>query len=76
MDSGGRLWLADYDDATVRVLVGGAVRTLIGSGERGTRTGFAYNATLQSPIDLVVAPDGTVYLLTFGDGSNFDNCAS
>jgi hypothetical protein len=68
--SGAALYIADTDDATVRILAGGALRTLLGSGESGTRTGYAYNASLLAPMDVALGEDGTLYVLTLGgDGS-------
>ena len=59
---GERLWLADSETSSVRVVSDGAVRTVVGAGlfDFGFRDGSADQALLQHPLGVTVLPDGSV----------------
>ncbi len=59
---GERLWLADSETSSVRVVADGAVRSLVGTGlfDFGFRDGPAEQALMQHPLGVTVLPDGSV----------------
>ncbi|HEY3016152.1 MAG TPA: alkyl hydroperoxide reductase, partial [Nocardioides sp.] len=59
---GDRLWLADSETSSLRVISGGVVRTVVGHGlfDFGFRDGGRDDALLQHPLGVAVLPDGTV----------------
>jgi len=59
---GDRLWLADSETSSVRVVSDGGVHTAVGTGlfDFGLRDGPADQALLQHPLGVTVLPDGSV----------------
>jgi thiol-disulfide isomerase/thioredoxin len=59
---GDRLWIADSETSSLRVISGGAVTTVVGHGlfDFGFRDGGREDALLQHPLGVTVLPDGTV----------------
>jgi thiol-disulfide isomerase/thioredoxin/DNA-binding beta-propeller fold protein YncE len=59
---GGRLWLADSETSSLRVVGDGAVTTVVGRGlfDFGHVDGPAEEALLQHPLGVTVLPDGSV----------------
>ena len=59
---GERLWLADSETSSVRVVSDGEVRTLVGTGlfDFGFRDGHTEQALMQHPLGITVLPDGSV----------------
>ena len=59
---GGRLWLADSETSSLRVVEDGAVTTVVGRGlfDFGHVDGPAEEALLQHPLGVTVLPDGSV----------------
>lgn len=59
---GDRLWLADSETSSLRVVEGGAVRTAVGRGlfDFGFQDGPREEALLQHPLGVTVLPDGSV----------------
>jgi thiol-disulfide isomerase/thioredoxin len=59
---GQRLWLADSETSSLRVVEGGAVTTAVGRGlfDFGHVDGPAEEALLQHPLGVTVLPDGSV----------------
>jgi thiol-disulfide isomerase/thioredoxin len=59
---GDRLWLADSETSSVRVVEDGRVRTVVGTGlfDFGFRDGATSQALFQHPLGVTVLPDGSV----------------
>ena len=59
---GDRLWIADSETSSLRVISGGLVTTVVGHGlfDFGFRDGGREDALLQHPLGVTVLPDGTV----------------
>jgi thiol-disulfide isomerase/thioredoxin len=59
---GDRLWIADSETSSLRVITGGAVTTVVGHGlfDFGFRDGGRGDALLQHPLGVAVLPNGTV----------------
>ncbi|MET1059875.1 MAG: NHL domain-containing thioredoxin family protein [Nocardioides sp.] len=59
---GDRLWVADAETSSLRVVQGGQVRTVLGHGlfDFGFRDGNREAALLQHPLGVTVLPDGAV----------------
>jgi len=59
---GDRLWLADSETSSLRVISDGVVGTVVGHGlfDFGFRDGGRDDALLQHPLGVAVLPDGTV----------------
>jgi hypothetical protein len=57
-----RLWVADSETSSVRVVEGGEVRTEVGTGlfDFGFRDGASDQALLQHPLGVTALPDGSV----------------
>ena len=67
---GERVWVADSETSSLRVLRAGVVGTHIGQGlfDFGYRDGPAEDAMLQHPLGVTVLPDGSLALLdTYND---------
>ena len=62
VDSKGKVYVADQNNDRVRVIAGGTVSTLAGSGTIGHKDGPAASAQFDTPIDLAVDALGTVYV--------------
>ena len=62
VDSKGNVYVADQNNDRVRLIAGGKVSTLAGSGTIGFKDGPAASAQFDTPIDLVVDTLGTVYV--------------
>ena len=62
VDSKGNVYVADQNNDRVRLIAGGKVSTLAGSGTIGHKDGPAASAQFDTPIDLVVDTLGTVYV--------------
>jgi sugar lactone lactonase YvrE len=62
-DADGNLFLADTGNNRIRrIAPDGTVTTVAGSGTAGTAGGPALMAELNQPVDVEVAPDGTLYI--------------
>jgi len=60
----GTVYIADSGNHRVRRLTtDGRVETIAGSGDAGTSDGPALAATFRTPVDVAVAPDGTLYVV-------------
>jgi thiol-disulfide isomerase/thioredoxin len=59
---GDRLWIADSETSSLRVVEGGVVETVVGHGlfDFGFRDGGRADALLQHPLGVAVLPDGAV----------------
>ena len=57
-----RLWVADSETSSIRVVADAAVRTVVGTGlfDFGFRDGPAGQALLQHPLGVTALPDGSV----------------
>jgi thiol-disulfide isomerase/thioredoxin len=66
-----RLWVADAETSALRVVEGGAVRTVLGPGlfDFGFRDGDRAAARLQHPLGVTVLPDGAVALADTYNGA-------
>ncbi len=69
----GSLYIADINDARVRrVRPDGIIETVAGTGVQGSGGagdgGLAINAQLYQPIDVAVAPDGSLLIVDYADG--------
>ncbi|PJJ60346.1 NHL repeat-containing protein [Hymenobacter chitinivorans] len=62
LDGGGTLYIADQGSFTVRILRGGQVATLAGSGLNGDLDGPAGSARFRSPTGVAVDARGNVYV--------------
>lgn len=69
IDAQGRLFVSDDLDNMIRMIDGGAISTVAGTGEAGSsgEGGPAIQAQLDSPFDLFVTPNGDLYV---ADGGN------
>lgn len=69
IDAQGRLFVSDDLDNVIRMIDGGAISTVAGTGEAGSsgEGGPAIQAQLDSPFDLFVTPNGDLYV---ADGGN------
>jgi sugar lactone lactonase YvrE len=66
-DSDGNLLIADAGNRRIRLLTpAGDVRTIAGSGAEGVIDGPGLSAEFREPVDLAVAPDGTIYIVDGG----------
>lgn len=68
LDAEGNLYFADRGNHRVRRISRGGVITTIAGGEAATpinEGGRATSGRLQSPMDVAVAPDGTIYVAEF-----------
>jgi len=76
---GDRLWLADSETSSLRVIADGEVRTVVGHGlfDFGFRDGGRDDALLQHPLGVAVLPDGTVAVADTYNGAvrRFDPAA-
>jgi thiol-disulfide isomerase/thioredoxin len=68
---GDRLWLADSETSSLRVLEDGAVTTVVGEGlfDFGFRDGGRREARLQHPLGVAVAADGSVLVADTYNGA-------
>jgi DNA-binding beta-propeller fold protein YncE len=62
VDTSGTIYMADSGNYRIRMLAGGTVTTLAGTGTPGCLDGPAINATLDWPHSIAVAPNGTIYV--------------
>ncbi len=62
VDSKGNVYVADQNNDRVRLISGGKVSTLTGSGTIGLKDGPAASARFDTPIDVVVDKKGKVYV--------------
>jgi len=65
LDSKGAVYVADTGGARIRLISGGSVSTIAGTGSNNpysATTGSATSANINSPSGIVVAPDGSVYI--------------
>jgi len=62
VDSKGNVYVADQNNDRVRLISGGKVSTLAGSGTIGLKDGPAASARFDTPIDVVVDKKGKVYV--------------
>lgn len=70
----GRLIVADTGNHRIRLVEnGGGVRTIAGTGERGSDDGFLFAATFNEPVGIAVDPDGTIYVAD-SKGSTLRSC--
>lgn len=68
MDAGGNFYAADYTHHMVyKITPTGITTTVVGTGTAGYSGdgGQAVNATLHSPTDVAVGPDGTLYIADY-----------
>ncbi|GAA3400811.1 stalk domain-containing protein [Paenibacillus hodogayensis] len=62
-DAKGNIYVADAENHAIRKIdAGGNVTTIAGNGVLGSKDGKGKDAAFHSPQDVVVAPDGTVYV--------------
>ena len=68
---GDRLWLADSETSSIRVVQDGRVHTAVGTGlfDFGLRDGPAGQALLQHPLAVTVLPDGSVAMCDTYNGA-------
>jgi DNA-binding beta-propeller fold protein YncE len=66
-DSSGKLYLADADNHRIRVISGGTVSTLAGTGVGGYQNGQATSARFNFPVGIALDSSGMVYV---GDSDN------
>lgn len=64
VDRFGRLFIADYENSRVRMVVDGIIVTVAGNGQSGYGgdNGLATLATLRNPWDVVVGDDGSIFI--------------
>ncbi len=62
LDASGRLFFADRSNHKVRMLVGGVVSTIAGTGSAGNTEGSALDARFNGPLGVVVDPQGRVWV--------------
>ena len=62
MTSKSGLYVADSMNHSIRLLKAGSVSTAAGTGKEGSNDGKAAAATFNTPYDLAVADDGTIYV--------------
>jgi len=62
LDSAGRIYVADSNNHRVRLISGGNVSTLAGSGTAGYKDGPASTAQLWDPYDVALDSKGRVYV--------------
>jgi len=67
VDGDGVVYVADTGNHRIRVIEGGQVRTLAGSGEPGFENGDVSTAKFLSPGGLTVGRDGAVYVADTGN---------
>jgi len=66
-DSSGKLYLADAENHLIRVISGGTVSTLAGTGVEGYQNGPATSAKFRFPVGIALDSSGKVYV---GDSGN------
>jgi hypothetical protein len=62
LDSAGDIYVADTDNNRVRLIRSGTVITFAGNGTAASVDGPALQASIQTPYDVLAAPDGKVYV--------------
>ncbi|QQZ63653.1 SMP-30/gluconolactonase/LRE family protein [Paenibacillus sonchi] len=69
LDAAGGLLIADSGNHVIRYLKNGAVSTVAGSpaGEAGFQDGIESSALFDSPLDVAVASNGTIYVADSGN---------
>ncbi len=66
VDAKGRVFVADLSGRRLRLIEGGVVSTVAGTGTAGSDDGPALQATLTSPAYLAVASSGRLYFTDWG----------
>lgn len=66
----GEVYVADYNNHRIRMISGGLVSTLAGSGKAGNADGAAAAAQFYSPAGVAVDSTGTVYVTDYSSYSN------
>jgi sugar lactone lactonase YvrE len=67
MDSSGKIYVADVNNHAIRVISGGQVTTLAGTGTAGFLDGPASSAQFDAPNDVAVDGSGAVYVADYGN---------